>query len=125
MSAKHTPGPWSYPRYPNGVSTLVYAAAGGKPEAFPVASATYGVPDEEREANARLIAAAPDLLETLKGIVENAHQAAFEEWLLRKSPSGDFEQVQRAWKDSSDFEDSSDEWRDALDAIDKATGESK
>ena len=69
MSAKHTPGPWSYPRYPNGVSTLVYAAAGGKPEAFPVASATYGVPDEEREANARLIAAAPELLETLETLL--------------------------------------------------------
>lgn len=61
--SKWTPGPWNYPEHPKGVSTLIYAELGGNPEAFPVASATYGVPDEERKANARLIAAAPELLE--------------------------------------------------------------
>jgi len=60
--SKWTPGPWNYPEHPKGVSTLIYAELGGNPEAFPVASATYGVPDEERKANARLIAAAPELL---------------------------------------------------------------
>lgn len=64
--SKWTPGPWNYPEHPKGVSTLIYAELGGNPEAFPVASATYGVPDEERKANARLIAAAPDLLEALR-----------------------------------------------------------
>lgn len=64
--SKWTPWPWNYPEHPKGVSTLIYAELGGNPEAFPVASATYGVPDEERKANARLIAAAPDLLEALR-----------------------------------------------------------
>lgn len=67
--SKWTPGPWNYPEHPKGVSTLIYAELGGNPEAFPVASATYGVPDEERKANARLIAAAPELLEALEDCV--------------------------------------------------------
>lgn len=68
---------------------------------------------------------APDLLDALKDVVENAHQAAFEGWLLRTSPSGDVEQVQRAWKESADYEDFSDAWCASLDVIAKATGESK
>lgn len=60
----HTPGPWTLK--PNGV------ISGGKPIQLPngeavqqVAMATY-LDDGDREANARLIAAAPELLEALR-----------------------------------------------------------
>lgn len=55
MSAQHTPGPWEVAK-----GCDQYVAAGG----FWVAS-TMGVRGEEGAANARLIAAAPDLLEAL------------------------------------------------------------
>lgn len=74
MSAKHTPGPW--------------LAEGGKVFAdtgrlFDRAVAIVGVPLDkndnlfgELEANARLIAAAPDLLEAAQWVIDNpgAHQ---------------------------------------------------
>lgn len=63
MAMKHTPGPWRVKRWP--------AAGGAVPEAFSiepgVARVYYG---DLTEANARLIAAAPELLEMLKELVE-------------------------------------------------------
>lgn len=61
MKTKHTPGPWEHkPK-----STTVYI--GNKLQA--IVSAEVGIKDidwEEAEANARLIAAAPDLLNACK-----------------------------------------------------------
>jgi hypothetical protein len=65
---KHTPGPWSLK------DDLIYG-----PDGITIVSAdglmeNYGPPDrsmEENYANARLIAAAPELLEALKGLFKN------------------------------------------------------
>ena len=46
-----------------------------------------------------------ELLDALKGSIENAEQEAFESWLADKSPSGDAEQVKRQWEESSDLHD--------------------
>ncbi len=59
----HTPGPWTAHEH------LVYfGRAGG--------ISTHGAPDPE--ANARLIAAAPDLLEALRGVLRVADRATVE-----------------------------------------------
>lgn len=65
MSAKHTPGPWSTASDPCHFDsqTTVVAANGAR-----VAEVT-GSAFDEAEANARLIAAAPDLLEACKAFV--------------------------------------------------------
>jgi hypothetical protein len=68
---KHTPGPWrleTHSRSANGSDLIVTDGAG----AYTVAGCCYldtGVKSaEEAAANARLIAAAPDLLDQLKGM---------------------------------------------------------
>ena len=55
--SKHTPGPWRSPREPN-----------GKGHGWQAGPAWLGTEaySEETAANARLIAAAPELLESLK-----------------------------------------------------------
>jgi hypothetical protein len=120
-AAKHTPGPWvvtevPYDRDYEGHHEVRWAANG-----CPLALLSNYAPDERR-ANARLIAAAPELLADLTKRVKNAEQAAFEDWLARTRPSGDVEQVQSQWDTSSDYEDFCDEWGAALAAIAKATG---
>jgi hypothetical protein len=59
MNAKHTPGPW------HNNSAIVYAADG-----FAVANAStyHGKRESDTLPNARLIAAAPDLLAACEGI---------------------------------------------------------
>jgi hypothetical protein len=68
-NSKHTPGPWRVdPDHCRDVQTAdgaieICLAEGGKP----YGQNSFSVPPvEESHANARLIAAAPDLLETLK-----------------------------------------------------------
>ncbi len=70
--SKHTPGPWAVFRR-DGYSTYIHAInEGGEINTFQVASChsatsrKYFPTRGEAEANARLIAAAPDLLEALK-----------------------------------------------------------
>ena len=65
MSAQHTPGPWYIDRYHNQV--LIVDASGN--QVANCAPARWTNRDEQvplAEANARLIAAAPDLLDALK-----------------------------------------------------------
>lgn len=57
--AEHTPGPWK----------AEYDLVEGPDGAY-VAKAIIGVPREEYLANARLIAAAPDLLEALENVLD-------------------------------------------------------
>ena len=62
MSTQHTPGPWQYKRT----------------SGFDYGSTAYWVPgictNIDTEANARLIAAAPELLEALKAVLDNPYR---------------------------------------------------
>lgn len=65
----HTPGPWI-------VNPLLLSQVGSVAGALPmdVAFATGGKPHEEIAANARLIAAAPELLKVLRiAVRQNSH----------------------------------------------------
>lgn len=69
MNAKHTPGPWMY----SGAGSIKrdYTAIGctdGETiaTAWGHSNSGFFVSEEEKEANARLIAAAPELLEALQ-----------------------------------------------------------
>jgi hypothetical protein len=72
MSApKHTPGPWLIQQgdeWADGIVTLHGHNEDGTPMYWTVAS--YNRRRDEAEANARLIAAAPEMLETLKAMAE-------------------------------------------------------
>ena len=66
--ANHTPGPWYVKR--NGVRSPVNSEDGRH-----IAMINYNpmtIPDEMHEANARLIAAAPEMLEVLIDLQESA-----------------------------------------------------
>lgn len=64
----HTPGPWKVYRTKDGTAILGI----GDADAGGITDANFGLwrSDQEREANAYLIAAAPDLLGTLKELEE-------------------------------------------------------
>lgn len=69
MSEGHTPGKWEAVLYPSGwnIRTVyVDSASGMRTTAWP---ATIDCGGQPNEANARLISAAPDMLEALKEIV--------------------------------------------------------
>lgn len=62
---KHTPGPWEYYKSPG------YESSVNLPNGNTINQSFYGGDSsEEREANARLIASAPEMLEALKAIDE-------------------------------------------------------
>lgn len=65
MSAhKHTPGPWCVEGV--GIRALVRAGTSGV-----IVAVRHRLSAQENEANARLIAAAPELLEALENILSN------------------------------------------------------
>ena len=79
MSGKHTPGPWvvgephptnacAYVRDDKGheVATLYFCSVGG-----PIGDDGIWPEHPNRDANARLIAAAPDMLEALRSLVRD------------------------------------------------------
>ena len=71
MKLKHTPGPWRAKRFSviksNGYKITQNRPAGAAPEAWEEIDKTY-------EANARLIAAAPEMLEALiEAYIHNNH----------------------------------------------------
>ena len=75
MTTKHTPGPWRKQ------SNYVMAMVEGRETAI-VAIDPTDIPDSQVEANARLIAAAPDLLAATAGLAEwlrdlSEHYSAF------------------------------------------------
>jgi len=80
--SKHTPGPWEIKRHPD--SCYKYISA---PEHLALAQVVWCVEEEDRspacEANAYLIAAAPDLLEAL----EIALDCAGDAWWAEKAES--------------------------------------
>lgn len=76
MSFSHTPGPWNAGKAagPAGCQDrLIYADS---EHAFDLAIVRNGGNDDETEANANLIAAAPELLQALRDSLESARLAA-------------------------------------------------
>lgn len=75
---KHTPGPWVYPRLGTQVLTgdswsticVLHSGHGDKFQDHRFAEWKDGRGAEEAGANARLIAAAPELLDALKGMLK-------------------------------------------------------
>lgn len=64
---KHTPGPWkAFPSDPADGAECYYLTA---VELRGEIACIYGPQRDEQEANARLIAAAPELLEALEGLL--------------------------------------------------------
>ena len=73
MTAKHTPGPWrAVPGCPEWT-----VEADGRGEVWNVAVVCDDCDDSDTEANARLIAAAPDLLAALKDMRAHYHVLGF------------------------------------------------
>lgn len=79
-NAKHTPGPWGYSQWPD--QSIFNIHAGGFAEAFAVVknveNAHRGMGSVETRANARLIAAAPELLAALEAMLNYANLGAYE-----------------------------------------------
>lgn len=78
--SKHTPGPWNMA----GPNTISNAA-----KTIGIAHiSTYSVEQSEAEANVRLIAAAPDLLEALRTIVIHAASVQMDpQWAVKVARS--------------------------------------
>jgi hypothetical protein len=70
----HTPGPWTYREGYRG--TEEYVVQRGHEGGFVV----EGLSKERAEADARLIAAAPEMLEALKGLLDRFYAPACPEW---------------------------------------------
>ena len=92
MNAKHTPGPWKR----DGVDIYANAPANVRPH---IAHVIYGA-----TADARLIAAAPELLEALRGLFEHCAM------------------VHNQWGDNSNQKEADNAIKAARAAISKAEG---
>lgn len=68
METKHTPGPWDC------IGGAVYANDGQTPIAYMDRVSGNGTSPVERDQNAHLIAAAPELLEALQNLVANCRE---------------------------------------------------
>ena len=96
MSSKHTPGPWLARTAPTSAGLCHIISAADWRGAFLYGDGSrLGVDDalpkaQELSANARLIAAAPDLLEALKGLV------AWADDLRREDPVEDLRKARAA-----------------------------
>ena len=66
--SKHTQGPWAVRGIPTGQRYIGPSQDGGAPSVALVLS-RVNVPDERLAADARLIAAAPELLEALQSVI--------------------------------------------------------
>lgn len=75
MSAKHTPGPWLTDRnnvHTGQIATVHHCIGNDWIEIWTDKWAETGLGEGEQEANARLIAAAPDLLAALQSVLANS-----------------------------------------------------
>lgn len=81
---KHTPAPWHVDFFNN-----IWSSAKGRHSKVanladrPQADGYDQIPEEEVAANAQLMAASPDLLDALKGMVLNACSACDENYVIR------------------------------------------
>jgi len=85
MSAKHTPGPWTLVdggrHWNNPIIDNYRIHTVPTDKGFDITTGNYGellVEHIYEEADARLIAAAPELLEALKGVIRVADRATVE-----------------------------------------------
>ena len=83
MSAQHTPGPWEAQRDPSHYDTLSSVvggcSGGGKGLPHQLMASVGGFANvREQEANARLIAAAPDLLVLVAAAIERVEANDFD-----------------------------------------------
>lgn len=92
MSAQHTPGPWKACCSAGGDFLGIYPDTGAAE--FPVAKMPGIIRPGVNEANARLIAAAPELLAALKEAVDlivQVTQSRWSEWEATEAETvGDF-----------------------------------
>ncbi|MGO4718068.1 hypothetical protein AB4071_02925 [Stenotrophomonas sp. 2MCAF14_2] len=95
MSSKHTPGPWAYQEDSDAYTHIVR----GPNNRF-ICQLNQST-SAEIEANARLIAAAPELLEACQ---------TFAEWLRREEGVGDLEAPWRGKRDTPEGEAAWREW---------------
>ena len=75
MSAKHTPGPWLTDRnnvHTGQIATVHHCIGNDWIEIWTDKWLETGLGEGEQEANARLIAAAPDLLAALQSVLANS-----------------------------------------------------
>lgn len=84
MESKHTPGPWEYDGPPHNI--IVWSS--------PENRICFMTSDGPTEANARLIAAAPDLLAALKTL------SAVYDGIYVKMSDGEMELCRRAWSEA-------------------------
>ena len=81
--SKHTPGPWAVGRtvYPN-IAILCKGNIVAEVRTYGVGMITEGetAPWHNAEANARLIAAAPELLEALRELLDQLEGIGIPEW---------------------------------------------
>lgn len=68
---KHTPGPWSVGNPPDGTRGYVYCGDVTGSAVAQVKFSQVHRTEQETDANARLIAAAPEMLDVLLGVAEN------------------------------------------------------
>jgi hypothetical protein len=104
MTDQHTPGPWTHAG-PSDIGRDGYSIYASGPLAYTAGPSDYG---DAAEANARLIAAAPELLAALRDLIRE-----------KAASLGDPED--REWVRFADA-DPSGAWHSAYDAILKATG---
>lgn len=67
MYLSHTVGPWYVANKPGFSNLFVYS------DTYDIAEVLHAGNNHRQEANARLIAAAPELLEALQGMVDHAY----------------------------------------------------
>ena len=70
--SKYTPGPWKCGQYLGHSFWVVHTDVGDRGRGMDIVEGVAGLTPEQRLANARLIAAAPELLDALKEIVDAA-----------------------------------------------------
>jgi hypothetical protein len=70
MSAKHTPAPWNYQGGDNASVEINIGMTTANVDRSDKNTGEYVISRDEMEANAKLIAAAPELLEALVAMVE-------------------------------------------------------
>jgi hypothetical protein len=108
QQASHTPGPWSNERIWDTPECRIHVLVGGVPMALAEAYTMRNA--GEKEANARLIAAAPDLLASLKEMGD---------WI-----AGGLQASGEAWPDAKCLQHTEEIAARARAAVDKAEGRS-